>query len=105
MINDMLYSREQKKIHFNEGFPHSSMGGDHTIGMLGGDGDVYLPVCGRGDQGCSVYVACTDQAYVDDMAENANNAFSMVAPTTYKGKFVVECLSNIASDDTANRAF
>lgn len=55
MINDMLYSREQKKIHFNEGFPHSTAIGAQESASFGGDGDIYQPLCGRGDQGCSIY--------------------------------------------------
>lgn len=41
MINDVLYSREQKKIHFNEGFPHSTMTGFNEVALLGGEGNTY----------------------------------------------------------------
>jgi hypothetical protein len=57
MINDMIYSREGKKIHANEGFPHSTLiGGGNGVEAFGGDGNTYMPLCGRGDQGTSIYV-------------------------------------------------
>lgn len=41
MINDMLYSREQKKIHANEGFAHSTAIGSQAVPLFGGDGNTY----------------------------------------------------------------
>jgi RNase P subunit RPR2 len=73
--------------------------------MFGGDGDAYMPVCGRGDQGCSVYVANTATVYMDDMADNIDTRFSIVAPTTYKGKFITECSTPLMNANTANTSF
>jgi len=49
MINDMLYSREQKTIHANEGFANSVPIGSQAVAAFGGDGNTFIPWGGRGD--------------------------------------------------------
>ena len=55
MINDMLYSREQAKIHFNEGFGHTTNTPPMSGEVFAGDGNSYKPKGGRGDQGMCTY--------------------------------------------------
>ena len=86
MINDMLYSREQKKIHFNEGFAHSTTIGSQGVSSFGGDGNTYQPACGRGDQGFSVYLDVVTST-ANDFGDQ-DPQFAMTIPQIEDGKFL-----------------
>ena len=61
--------------------------GSNAVVSFGGDGDCFMPLCGRGDSGCSIYAEYTNNTYVTD-GGNSGGAFSMTSPMTFDGKFV-----------------